>query len=222
MPLGTKVGLTHAILLDGDQLPTMERAQGAQQPRHFSAHVCMWPNGRPSPLLISSLRCVIWCWVSAAKQNHLLCNIIWNTEKSVKYGWLMSNCWMYLNSTAMLGSKTTNSTGNDCLLCIHTQVIWLAKLLTATHNTLCCDERETTFLSMKCINYYCVIMTFHRPIMIMFGFYFEQAMSTSKSWENPNVFLMAITQNVNVINDVFKEEHWVMPLVCWDCNFKKN
>jgi len=56
MPLGTEVGLGPGdIVLDGDPAPPRK---GAQQPPLFGPRL-LWPNGRPSQLLLSS--CPIYC-----------------------------------------------------------------------------------------------------------------------------------------------------------------
>ena len=57
MPLGTEIGLVPGhVVLDGD--PDPRRTEMGTAPPLF--HPCLlWPNGRPSQLLLSSCRYVI-------------------------------------------------------------------------------------------------------------------------------------------------------------------
>ena len=58
MPLGTKVSLGPGdIMLDGDPAPPMKEAQ---QPALFGPCL-LWPNGRPSQLLLSTCKLFAHC-----------------------------------------------------------------------------------------------------------------------------------------------------------------
>ena len=87
MPLNTKVGLGPGrILLHGDPAPF---PKGAQPPRIFGACL-LWPNGRPSQLLLStclqtdSFYCMyIFChWLQCAKPNYPVRYLFWDVVRA--------------------------------------------------------------------------------------------------------------------------------------------